>query len=274
MKKSQRSLATNASPTRIPLLEQNHQYASALSARASKTASRVAAAEAKARAVQTQARAKAQRLVEESCMEATCKREEAATEQQQRRDHKERAKEVRAEKKAAKQAEAAAKKQKKVDEKRQDAQRKTERKAEKAYEKERRRYLGGVAWGYDPKAGVNALPGRLTTNIESSNNYSSARDHSSRPQSSTASSRDSALHYYDRVTGRYYPRSEFDTAWGIEVGGPNRTIPPGPHTDRLTKATAEVDKTSRTDRGGLSRDPGPSRLVTPDGKGKGRIGVD
>lgn len=266
-----RSLATsNASSTASPLLVEDQKYRAALLARASKIATRVAAAAARGRDGQAEARAAADRRIEERCDQAMHKREEAAEKRRQLKAREEEARQTKANKQAAKQAESAAKKKRKAEKKKEEAQRKAEKKAERARGKERKQYLGGMAWGYDPKAGVSAC---LPADIQTSRYRGGERDSGSRGTPDTALSAEIGPRYYDRVTGKYYRKSEFDSAWGIEVGGPTRSMLSGPHRDRFAKAIAEVDKTSRTDRGGLSRDPGPSQEALTNVKGKGRTGA-
>jgi hypothetical protein len=260
--------SSNALLTTVPLLAEDPQYRAALSARATKIAMRIAAAEAKGRDVQAEARAEADRRIEENCEKVMRKQEEAAAKRREHRAQEEKAKQAKAEKQVAKQAEAAAKKQRKADEKAEDVRRKAERKVEKAQEKARKEYSGGTAWGYDPNAGVNHLPGRLPVNIASNTNRLSDLDNGS-GRASSKSGRHTPQ-YYDRVTGKYYPKNEFDSLWGIEIGGPTHTSKPGPYHDRFASAMAKVEKTSRMAGGGMSGDPESS----PDVKGKGRAKVD
>jgi hypothetical protein len=192
----------------------------------------------------------------ESCEKAMGKREEAVGQRRQHQAHEEEAKKAKADKQAAKRAEAAAKSQRKADEKKEHAERKAERRAEKARERERRRYMGGMSWGYDPNAGVSAC---LPTNIHTSRYQSCNRDSESRRTSGTAGSADSGPQFYDRVTGKYYRRSDFNRALGVEVGGPNRTQPPSPVGDSFPKAMGGADETSRVAHDALSRDPGPGK---------------
>ena len=236
---------SNASSTAVPLLEDDSKYRAALSARASKRAMRLAAAEAKGRDAHAQAknRAEIDRRIVESCEKAMGKREEAVGQRRQHQAHEEEAKKAKADKQAAKRAEAAAKSQRKANEKKEYAQRKAERKAETARERERRRCMGGMSWGYDPNAGVSAC---LPTDTQTSRYQSCNRDSESRRTSGTAGSADSGPRYYDRVTGKYYRRSEFNRALGVEIGAPNRTKPPGPLRDSFPKAMAGADETSRS----------------------------
>jgi hypothetical protein len=206
---------------------------------------RIAAAEAKGKDAQAEARARADRSIEGKCEKAMRKREEAA---EKRRQHEAREQEAR---------------QAKADKR---AQRKAEEKARKAREKQRNHYMGGMAWGYDPKAGVSTC---LPIGNQTSPHKPRSGESESRRTSGTAVSAESRPRYYDRVTGKYYRQSEFDSVWGIEIGGPDRSTPPGPHRDRFAKAMAEVDKTSRMDRGGLSSDPGPSQEALSDVNGEG-----
>lgn len=259
--------APDVSLTTVPLFEGNPSHRAALSARACRTALRVAVAEAKGREAQAQARADADRRIEQSCEKAVRRREENAEMRRQNEARVEDAKQAKVEKQAAKLAEAAAKKQKKSDEKKHKAQLIADRKVERARDKTRKQYLGGMAWGYDPKAGVSDCS---PADTESSRFRAGLRNSESQGMSvaDTASSAGNGLQFYDRVTGRYYRKSEFDSVWGIEVGGPNRRTPPCYHRDRFAQAMAAADKTSRVDRGGVSGDPDTSQGVLYDAKVK------
>ena len=267
MKNPLHSPATSdVSSNAVPLLNDDPQYQAGLSARASRTAMRIAVAEAKGKDAQAEARANADRCLREKCEKAMRKREEAAEKRRQHEALEQKARQAKADKQAAKEAESAVKKQRKADEERERAQRKAEQKAKKAREKQRNHYMGGMAWGYDPKAGVSTS---LPIDNQSSPHQPRSGESESRRTSGTAGSAESGPRYYDRVTGKYYRQSEFDSVWGIEIGGPDRSTPPGPHRDRFARAMAEVDKTSRMDRGGLSRDPGPSQEALSDVNGEG-----
>ena len=215
---------------------------------------RVAAVEAKGRDAQAEARANGDRCIEEKCEKAMRKREEAAEKRRQHEAREQEDKQAKADKQAAKQADSAAKKQRKADEQRERAQHKAEQKAKRAREKQRSHYIGGMAWGYDPNAGVSTL----AVDSQTDRHKPRGGESESRTTSGTAGSVKGGSRY-DRVTGEY-----FDSKWGIEVGGPDRSTPPGPHRDRFAKAMAEVDRTSRMDRGGLSRDPGSSQEALSD----------
>jgi hypothetical protein len=257
---------SNASLITGPLLAEDPQCRAALSSRATKTAMRIAVAEAKSRDMQAEARAKADRRTEENGDKAMRKQEEAAAERREHKAREEEAKQAKTEKQAAKQAKAATKKQQKVDEKAEDVRRKAERKVEKAQEKARKQFSGGTAWGYDPNAGFNRLPGRLPVAMASNTDCLSDLDNGSKTASSR--SRRHTPQYYDRVTGKYHPKNELDSIWGIEIGGPTHTSKRGPDHDRFASAMAKVEKTSRMDGGGMRKGPESS----PDIKGKAKVG--
>ena len=224
---------SDVSSNAVPLLNDDPRYQAGLSARASKIAMRIAAAEAKGKDAQAEARARADRSIEGKCEKAMRKREEAAEKRRQHEAREQEARQAKADKQSAKQAEAAAKKQKKADEEKERAQRKAEEKARKAREKQRNHYMGGMAWGYDPKAGVSTC---LPIGNQTSPHKPRSGESESRRTSGTAASAESGPRYYDRVTGKYYRQSEFDSVWGIEIGGPDRSTPPGPHRDRFAKS--------------------------------------
>jgi hypothetical protein len=225
---------------------------------------RIAAVEARGQNSLAVARVGADQRIVESCEKAMSKREEAIEKRLQHRAQEEAARQAKADRQAAKQAESAAKTQRKAEEKKQHAQRKAEQKAAKAREKERRRYMGGMSWGYDPNAGVaTCLPADIQSSRSRYQPYN--RDSDSRRTSGTAGSSDSGPKYYDRVTGKYYRRSEFDNALGVEIGGPNRTQPPGPLCDR-----SPVADTSHFRHRDSSRDTGPDDGPLFNVKVKGR----
>lgn len=246
MKSSPPPPATSSAPSiDVALLEDDAARRAALAARASEKAMYVTAAEVKGRDALVEAREDADQRIVENCEKAMSKREEALEKRRQHQAREEEAKQAKAEKQAAKEAESVAKKQQKALEKQRQAKRKAEEKAAKAREKERKRYHGGMSWGYDPNAGVAAC---LPADIQSSRYQCGNRESGSRRTSGTCDSAESGPKYYDRVTGSYYRRSEFDNALGVEVGGPNRTKPPGPLRDNCAQAMVEVDKTSHRKR--------------------------
>lgn len=228
---------------------------------------RVSAAKATGRDAQAEARAEADRLLKENCDKAMRKQKVIAAKRLDHNAQEEEASEAKAERQAEKQAEAAAKKRRRADEKAVESQRKADKKAAKADEKARR-YLGGMAWGYDPNAGVNHPPDRLRTDTEPKNCHSEGRSRGSR---SASRGHNPQSQYYDRITGRYYPKNEFASIWGIEIGGRTSNAKAGPHHDRFADAMAAgVNKTCRIDHAAFCRDSEPS----PDIKGKAKAGVD
>lgn len=198
------------------------RQAAAFLARARKIAARVASAEAKAaEKARQQAEKEAKRLAklhEKHRKEAT-----AEIEAQERKVNRDAVEMQRRERRARENAEekAAREERKKLDEE------KRQRKREEA-EAERRRiaHMGGVAWGFDPMAGISASNvGSSTEEYDDNGDYRRRGCLVSDGKAAQVSDRTIdeivEIEYDDigRRTGRLWHSGN---TWGIEAGGPGQ----------------------------------------------------
>ncbi len=190
------------------------RQAAAYSARARKTAARIAAAEAKAQAKsRRKAEKEAKRLAKQH--EKERREVEAEAEAQERKAKRDAAELERKQRRIRQDAEEKAAREER---KRKEEEKRQQQKQQKEEEKRRAANMGGVAWGFDPDAGLR----RETPLEEPAGCFVSD---GKQPQIITRSIDEIAelteLDDIGRRTGRMWHKGN---TWGVEAGGPGQAL--------------------------------------------------